>query len=209
MSGHFNNYYSSTSRGTRDVSSRQDRGGERKQELPSIRDVLPEQFEDPHNFLRTKHKLPPHSHGRGSTNLLPPIQEHSATDRQSDYGYNRPAPYLQPLSQRPSRDPSANVSFSTTSTGDPVYHVFAPSHERDRLIAVSESYSKPPGIVRENILSLGTYDNDSKKKFECNICGRRMERQSVYNQHLLTHTGERRTLYFTVYRYPTTNCLGF
>ncbi|KAF8518666.1 hypothetical protein BU17DRAFT_90730 [Hysterangium stoloniferum] len=178
MSGHNNDYYSSTSRSTR-----QDRDGERRQELPPLREVLPEQFGDPYNFDRMSRALP--------TDLrLPPIREHSARSRQNDHRYNRPIAHPEPYSQEPSRGSAANVSRSTAGSRDPIYHVLAPSHGRDQLIAVSESYSKPPGILREHTLPK-TYDNDSKKKFECHVCGRRIERQSVYNQHMLTHTGER------------------
>jgi len=198
MSGYYSDYYSSASRGVRDTSGRQDRDRQRRQELPPLRDVLPDHFEangDRHqhyNFDRMNHALLPHHHEGGQTDpRLPPMQEQSQRGRQTDYGYNRLAAYAQHCGQGPGRTPSANVSHSNVGSRDPVYHVLVPSHEKDELIPVSESYSKPPGIVRENVLSTGIYDNDPKKKFECNICGRRVERQSVYNQHMLTHTGER------------------
>ncbi|KAF8518659.1 hypothetical protein BU17DRAFT_66289 [Hysterangium stoloniferum] len=164
MSGHYNNNYSSTSRSTR-----QDRDGERRQELPPLREVLPEQFGDPYNFDRM-------SRGLQTDLTLPPIREHSSRGRQNDYGYNRPIARPEPYSQEPSRGSAANVSRSTAGSRDPVYHFLAPSDGRDQLIAVFESYSKPPGILHKHTK---TYDNDSSKKF------------ANYHQHMLTHTGER------------------
>lgn len=79
------------------------------------------------------------------------------------------------------------------------------------MVPVSTSHTKPPGIVRGHVLTAGMHDDDSRKRFECHVCGRRMERQSVYNvifhhydfrllyltvmieqQHMLTHTDQRR-----------------
>ncbi|KAF8515349.1 hypothetical protein BU17DRAFT_67939 [Hysterangium stoloniferum] len=199
MSGHYNDYYGSSRSGRETPGpGRHDRDRERYQELPPLRDVLPDQFEgggdrlQPYNVERMNHGMPAHRRDGGQTGpRLPPMQEHSLRGRQDEYGYNRPAAYAHHYGQGLVRPLSAQGSRSSAGSREPVYHVLVPSHEKDELIPVSESYSKPPGIVRENILSSGIYDNDPKKKFECNICGRRIERQSVYNQHMLTHTGER------------------
>lgn len=190
MSGGHDYYYTSTSsRHPRNNPGEEDSEKQHGQGLPHLRDVLRDQFEShPSHSSESSHQ----SFGyRGTNNnvgpRLPPIRESS------------PFHYLERDDGNISSERHGYPHYSgaygspsnASSSRNPAYHVLVPSHDREKLISVSESYTKPPGIVRDNILSSGLYDTDPKRKFECHICGRRIERQSVYNQHMLTHTGQR------------------
>ncbi|GJJ08531.1 hypothetical protein Clacol_002749 [Clathrus columnatus] len=194
MSGSHDYYYTSTSpKHSRNNPGEEDSDKPTSQGLPHLRDVLREQFEHhPSQIPESSHQS--FSSRGGSNNhlsgpRLPPLREASPFPHYREPGGNDLPPGRSTYSHFSARpgSPSGVSAFR-----NPAYHVLVPSHDREELISVSESYTKPPGIVRDNILSSGLYDTDPKRKFECPVCGRRIERQSVYNQHMLTHTGERR-----------------
>jgi hypothetical protein len=104
---------------------------------------------------------------------LPPIRESlSSATKQEDYEYS--------LSQNTSTS-RTQYSSRVSPKDQPTYHVLAPSSAGGKLVPVSTSHTKPPGIVRGHVLTAGMHGDDSRKRFECHVCGRRMERQSVYN----------------------------
>lgn len=227
MSGSHDYYYTSTSsRHPRNNPGEEDSEKQHGQGLPHLRDVLRgkitstafaamlifvnyvEHFENPSQGSDSHQSFGFRGASSHLGPRLPPIREsspfHYLEQDDSNFSSERHGyPHYSGAYGSPS-----NASTSR----NPAYHVLVPSHDREELISVSESYTKPPGIVRDNILSSGLYDTDPKRKFECHICGRRIERQSVYNvscmkiecnikdsqqinfvkQHMLTHTGARR-----------------
>ncbi|KAF8531601.1 hypothetical protein JB92DRAFT_3104766 [Gautieria morchelliformis] len=203
MSGGSRDYYysSNTAKSSRSATKREDDRGGREQDLPRIRDLTyghAEQFDesrDPTYDLRGMGRAltQQSSHNAQPSLRLPPIRESSSRTRQEDYGHRGSSEIAPPHHRDRSYTSSRTQSSSRAQpTNQPAYHVLAPSSAGGSLVPVSSSHTKPPGIVRGHVLPMGLQSgDDARKKFECPVCGRRMERQSVYNQHMLTHTDER------------------
>ena len=122
--------------------------------------------------------LPPQSSRNSPHNLrLPPIREPSSRE---DHGYatpsENPSTYGHDRAHTSSRTQN---TYRVQPTNQPGYHVLA--NAGGSLVPVSTSYTKAPGIVREHVVTAGLQSgDDAKKRFECQVCGRKMERQSVY-----------------------------
>ncbi|KAF8588857.1 hypothetical protein K439DRAFT_539928 [Ramaria rubella] len=125
---------------------------------------------------------------------LPPIREPSSRTRQESHKYSTHSQTASNLRYDGTSTTSCAPNPSRAqSVNQAAYHVLAPSNVRGELVPVSSSYTRPPGIVREHVVTAGQSQDDEnpKKRFECHVCGRKMERQSVYNQHMITHTDAR------------------
>ena len=123
------------------------------------------------------------SHNSHYSLRLPPIRECFSQTKTESYEYNS-HPQIPSTNQYDAVATSSRIQSSSSGQANPphTYYVLAPSSVGGKLVPVSTSHTKPPGIVRGHVLTAGMHaGDDSWRRFECHVCGRRMERQSVYN----------------------------
>lgn len=169
------------------------------EQLPRLRDVLPGQYfsllaygmshisptehfdsyrshRGAYNFDNMNDALPSHSNSA----RLPPIHDsHSPPYRYQEatprYHRDSSPPYSQPRG-REIFNATHNPSSPTARNG--AFHVLVPHQGIESgLVSISQSRH----AARVNPAEASTSSSSSKKRFECHVCGRWMDRQSVYN----------------------------
>lgn len=108
---------------------------------------------------------------------LPPIRESSSRE---NYGYATSPDIMSTYRGGAPTSSRGHNMPRTQPTNQPTYGVLAPSGAGDTLIPVKTSNTKAPGILRGHLVTAGMQGDDAKKKFQCSVCGRKMERHSVY-----------------------------